>query len=204
MKRNLVVLLFVLLLPLVLVAENRFYLNLREVTLLCPDIQGFEVEDTDGGSWYSDEASSVEITGNSGIGLAIAPGAAIDTQFMRINVSAGLGYMFFAAFGTSTVSGELELLFKNGERFLIGPRAAILFYSPSWIVDGDVSLSSYDPGFQFGLGMYGSFTKLDVGGSLNYQTGAFGVKTDNGWVASDDELNISGVALQIGIRFKTQ
>ena len=203
MKRNWLLLLL-LTLPILIAAQTKFYFGLKEITLLCPDIQGFKVDNTEDhySYWDSDDVGEVEITGNAGVGIALNPGFAFDTSFSRVNVSASAGYMFFAAFGSGVFGGEIEVLKKKGQRFLFGPRASLIFYSPSWIVDGDVSLEADNPGYEVGFAIYGSFSKVDFGGSLGYQYGYFHVETDNGWVANRDHLNISGVVLQLGIKFK--
>ncbi len=201
MKRNHLFLLILLLVPMFCFAEVDFILGIKECTLISPDIDGFKVESGYSGSYYSYE-ESVEIEGASSVGFILNTGLGIDTDVLAIHLTGGAGYMFNAAFGTGVFTGETDLLFKLGSHFMMGPRGGVVFYAPSWLaVDGDVTLTADEPGFIAGFGAYGAWSKIKVGGSIEYQTGSFDVETGDGWYANDDEIDISGVAIRLGVTF---
>ncbi len=201
MKRNAILLILVLIVPVVCLADVDFVLGIKECTLISPDIDGFKVEERYSGSYYSYEESA-EIEGVGSAGLMLNMGLGIDTRIIAIHMTGGAGYLFNNAFGTGMFTAETDLFFKLGSHFMMGPRGGIVFYAPSWIATtGEVTLTSEEPGVLFGFSAHAAWRKVKVGASVDYQTGVFEVETDDGWVANDDELDISGVAIRLGVTF---
>ncbi len=201
MKRNSLLLLLILIVPVMCLADVDFILGVKECTLISPDIDGFKVEESYSGSYYSYEESA-EIEGTGSAGLILNMGLGIDTSVIAIHLTGGAGYILNNAFGTGVFTGETDLLFKLGSHFMMGPRGGIVFYAPSWLSSvGDVTLTSEEPGTLFGFSAHAAWSKIKVGGSIDYQTGAFDVETGSDWVASDDELDMSGIAIRIGATF---
>ncbi len=201
MKIKLGMLLLLVVLPLFCFAKVDFILGIKEMTLISPDIDGFKVESHDSGSYYYYEESA-EIEGFSSVGAILNMGLGIETRYIAVHLTGGAGYVFNGAFGTGVFTGETDLLFKIAPHFMMGPRAGVAFYAPSWIAtEGDVTLTSEEPGLIAGYSIQAAWDKIKAGVSVDYQSGVFEVETGSGWQASDDELDISGVAVRLGVTF---
>ncbi len=171
-------------------------------TLISPDLQGFKVEKNHIGFLSQDE--SVEVLAPASSGVIVIAGVKIDAGMMEVHLTGGGGYLFNNAFNIGVITAETDLLFKLGENFTMGPRAGIVFYEPTWTAeDGEVTLTSDEPGAIFGLGGYYSWngSKIRVGGNIDYQTGKIEVETDDGWTANDYNLDLSGIAIRFGAAF---
>ena len=110
--------------------------------------------------------------------------------------------MINGAFGCAVFTAETDVLLKVAPHFMMGPRAGLIFFNPSWIAsEGDVTLTSKEPGFIAGYDLYVHWSKIKVGCSIDYMYGVFDVDTSDDWVASSSELDISGLALRLGVTF---
>jgi hypothetical protein len=177
-----------------------FILDLRPVSVLfSPDLDGFKVSRTSGFITESDT-----IRGSGSWIPNLKTGLRISTSPLNIDLTGGLGFLYNDAFHATMYLGDLALRFKISRHATIGPHVSIIRFNPTWDGSGsdssDVKLSDETavmPGLCFTVG--GKVASFSA--SIDYIDTSFDVTTQNGWVANDTSLDMSGYAIQLGVLF---
>lgn len=99
-----------------------------------------------------------------------------------------------------TLQGVAELMFEIKESAMLGPHVGVGYcFDPDWWGDADVQLDE--------TGMFMGGIQLTMGDRVSYVFSAdyfstvFDVDSVGaGWVANDDEIDLSGFAVQFGLR----
>jgi len=178
-------------------AEVTFIIDLKPASyLFSPKVSDFKVGKT--GSYYS---YTEEIQGYGSWIPTLKAGVGIGTSVANIDLTGGVGYLWNMAFNASMFIGDAAVRFKLGEHFTLGPHVGVIHFIPSWSGEGDVDLSS-TTGFAGGVSFTAGGKIASFSMTLDYLNASFDVTTRNGWVASDNKLDISGVALQMGVLFR--
>ncbi len=165
-------------------------------TLNSPHIDGFEA--TDG-------VETEEINGTTSSAPYIEAGLTFEMPYAFFDVTAGLGYLSNDAFGGSYRTAGTALKFKLGTyRATFGPRAGIIkFDDPDWDDDADADLHiDGEQGSYFGIGVTFGTHPVSFTAALDYIDAEFDVHGQNGWTTNDDELDISGLRLSVGVVFR--
>jgi hypothetical protein len=132
-------------------------------------------------------------------------GVGFDLPALYIDLYGGVGYLFNGAFDANMYLGDLAFRFKLGEHVTLGPHVGVVKLDPHWrgslSTSRDVELGN-TTGFMGGLDFTAGGKVVAFSLALDYLNASFDVKTRNGWVANKDKLDISGVALLMGILFR--
>jgi hypothetical protein len=138
--------------------------------------------------------------------VSALPTVALGLAFSRpsgyIGLRAGTGMLLNGRAGSYSLFGEADALYEIKQNVLVGPHiCAAYFTGPKWWGDGDVEFSD-SVGFMLGVtAVMGD--KVSYSLTLDYVSLAFDVdEVGPGWTASDDELDLSGIAVKFGVRAK--
>ena len=146
------------------------------------------------GSRGQEEMSLVSSLPNIGTGIYI------DTPSGYIDLHGGIGMLLNSRLRSTMFYGSCGMSFEIERSAMFGPHIGMTYFaSPDWWGDGVVELDD-STGLIFGL-------HLTMGDKISYILSAdyihtvFDVKsTGAGWTASDDEIDLSGLAVQFGFR----
>ena len=141
-----------------------------------------------------EENSSLSTFPNIRLGVGFEEGKSIT------DVTGLLGVMVNQRFRSLMVGGDASWLYKFRKNVAMGPHlGAVVLTQPEWSGDAEVTFSdswAMLGGFQMSVGYDILFVF-----SIDYLlVQPFDVTTEGDWVASDEELDVSGVAIQFGIR----
>ena len=141
-----------------------------------------------------EENSSLSTFPNIRLGVGFEEGKSIT------DVTGLLGVMVNQRFRSLMVGGDASWLYKFRKNVAMGPHlGAVVLAQPEWSGDAEVTFSdswAMLGGFQMSVGYDILFVF-----SIDYLLAQpFDVTTEGDWVASDEELDVSGVAIQFGIR----
>ncbi|HPG00650.1 MAG TPA: hypothetical protein PLE77_11320 [Kiritimatiellia bacterium] len=141
-----------------------------------------------------EENSSLSTFPNIRLGVGFEEGKSIT------DVTGLLGVMVNQRFRSLMVGGDASWLYKFRKNVAMGPHlGAVVLTQPEWSGDAEVTFSdswAMLGGFQMSVGYDILFVF-----SIDYLLAQpFDVTTEGDWVASDEELDVSGVAIQFGIR----
>lgn len=173
--------------------------------LFSPDIDGFTVSQTTRTRTGTRTTTRTEIEEIEGIGSwapMLKAGLRFDANILYVDVAAGGGGLINGAFVAPLGTLEAAARFKLGRAVTLGPYVAYVGVGePEWVEDADVTFSSTD-GVEFGLGFTAGGRRAAFSASLGYLAlSAVDVETGGEWTASDDELDLSGVFVKLGVRF---
>lgn len=158
-------------------------------SLLSPDLDTFE---------FRENGDSVDVDGNWSSLPTLKLGLGFETRRLYLDASAGGGLIWNPTFLAPQVRGEMALRLKLGELFTLGPRVGVVYFGePYWFDDEDVDLSD-SVGLLAGLGLTVGWHEAALAVNLDYLAAELDVDSP-GFPGSSDELDISGVLLQIGI-----
>jgi len=100
------------------------------------------------------------------------------------------------------LQAQVAARFKIGDSISLGPQLGLAyFFEPYWYGEGHVKLSGslgITPGIGFTFGR--KFASLST--SLGYLIGSFDVEEARDILMDEDELDFSGIVLQIGVLFR--
>lgn len=141
-----------------------------------------------------EKLSSVSTFPNLKIGMGY------DSIQWYFEVLGGIGILINDPFQATFLSADFAALYKYRKNLSIGPHGALLFFrEPNWGGDADIEFSD-STGGMLGIQLLLGYDLLFVF-SLDYLfVQPFDVSEPGQWRASDNELNLSGVALQFGMR----
>lgn len=162
--------------------------------LISPDADGFSARRSSSSYSYTE---SIKGTGSFMPNLKL--GIGIDAEIMQLDVTGGGGILWNAAFSAPLARADVSARFKLGPAITLGPHAGIIYFgAPKWAEDAQLDFSSTTGimgGLDFTVGKKVYFLL-----SLDYVNAAFDVKPKSGWTVNQSELDMSGVALQLGVK----
>ena len=141
-----------------------------------------------------EENSALSTFPNIRLGVGFEEGKTIT------DVTGLMGIMVNQRFRSLMLGGDASWLYKFRKNVAMGPHlGAVVLTQPEWSGDAEVTFSdswAMLGGFQMSVGYDILFVF-----SIDYLLAQpFDVTTEGDWVASDEELDVSGVAIQFGIR----
>ena len=130
-------------------------------------------------------------------------GASVDRGRYYADFTVGGGLLGTLGFWNELVSpllrADAAAHFKLGNHLNVGPHlGAVYFVNPTWHGTSDLEFSSA-PGLLGGLDLSAGKRKIAFFASVDYLWASLPVEGRNGWVVEDDRLDLSGVAVQLGI-----
>lgn len=188
--------------------EVDFVLDLQPLTVLVsPDSDGFYLERSSGGTYYS-SYERMEIEGSGSFMPTLDVGVGFDTSIARLDTTVGLGYLWNDAFGGVVSLVSFDAKFKLGRAVTLGPRIALVFSENLYFHDidnDDVWLSAEEgmQGVMYGIDFTAGGKTVSFHLNLDYvDLKPYEVHNDySSWAASDDELDLSGYAVGLGVVF---
>lgn len=183
----------IVLIPLPSSAEVNLVVNFMPgIFIYSPDADGFRV---------SDGLETGEVSGYISNMATLSAGVGFNSPSLIFDMTGGIGYLYNSAFTAKIVTGDFALRFKiRKEELTAGPHLAFFKYHSDWDGDADVSLSN-DTGIVTGLALTIGSKAFSLSGSLDYIKASFSVEGP-GISLNKDELDISGLALQLGMIFR--
>jgi len=197
-----------LLMPVSAMAEVNFTMDLSPISMLISsDLDGFQVSKSSFGYYQSET-----IDGTGSFLPNLKAGIGIDTgKVMHLDITGGVGYLFNAAFSAPMFTLDVAPRFKLGNVVTLAPHIGyIQFGDLSW-GDGmdtlmsdsdDVKLTDGGSGLIYGLSLTAGKKVAFVGSIDGISVGEYKVTTNNGYNANRNTLDISGIAIQLGIKFR--
>jgi hypothetical protein len=146
------------------------------------------------GNGRSDQLGSVSTFPNIGTGVGL------ETQDFRLDVLGGAGVLVNGRLSSYALYLSGALMYEVARSARIGPRVGLLYFmGPEWNSDVDISYDSA-PGYMLGMNMemgdkISYLIAVDLWSSTLDTSDPVGAYT-----ASDSSLDLSGIALQFGIR----
>ena len=131
---------------------------------------------------------------------SIAVGMAIERDSGYIDVKAGAGMILNSKFSSFMFFGTAGIYSEVRPSILMGPHITIAqFSAPNWWGDADIEFSD-TTGYLVGMHLIAG-DRISYLLSIDYLAAAFDVDTEASTAeASEPELDISGIAVQFGIR----
>jgi len=169
--------------------------------LYSPDIDGFTAYDTTTGE-------GEEVDGEGSWIPNVRGGVGFDLSNLYLDLTAGVGYAYGGDVYTATwFLGDIATRFKvygdgiKGVLMTLGPHAGVIYFDPEWKGDTDIKLEE-TVGYMFGACFTVGKKMVSFSASLDYVYLPVDVDAPAGTVTSDDEFDLSGIALQLGILFR--
>lgn len=162
------------------------------IFLYSPDADGHEVRDG---------LKTEEIDGYLSNLATLNAGLAWDSKMFYLDLTGGVGYLYNSAFTGFLYMGDLAFRLKLPTEVLtLGPHVSIMAFQPDWDGDADVSLSD-TTGYAAGLALTVGTKPFSFAASIDYLDASFEVESERLPVANED-LDISGLAVQVGVLFR--
>jgi hypothetical protein len=198
MKKLLLLIWIIMLTTPCLAAEVDMVFDIKPLSLfISPDLDGFKA--FRGSRYYS---YSEEIEGAGSIAPNARLGLGIDTDNMIVDLTGGFGVLFNDAFEGSFLTIDIAPRFKMANGLItLGPHFTYLkFDELDWSHDADIEFSDstgFLAGLNFSVGRSISFVlSIDYLGADPFEVTA---KAGSGWSLSQQELEMSGIAIQMGV-----
>lgn len=176
-------------------AETDFILEIDPLSLLVsPNIDGFEINR--GGTTELLEGGSSWVP-------SVKAGVGFDLSRVYLDFMGGIGFLWNDAFTSTNYMGDLAVLFKVDERgiFALGPHAGFIYFDPKWDGTSEIKIDN-TTGWLGGIKFLVGGKKVKFAASIDYLGAEFDVTGENGWIPSEDKLDISGLAIQLGVMFR--
>lgn len=130
---------------------------------------------------------------------SVAVGCAIERVHGYIDVKGGAGMVLNSKFNTFMLFGTAGLYTEIRPSIMMGPHLTLAqFSAPNWWGDSDVSFSG-SFGYLVGMHLIAG-DRISYLLSVDYLSAAFDVDPSSTATTSDSELDISGIAVQFGVR----
>lgn len=204
MKKCLLVVMVVLgmMLPSIGFGEVDLVIGLHPGSVLfSPDADGFESYDSRNGEYE-------EVDGYASWIPSIRAGLGIDTEPLYFDLTAGVGYayggdVYTATYYVADAAARFKLHGADGKGvlFTFGPHASVVYFDPKWKGDTGVELKE-TIGFMVGPAFTVGKKAVSFSASLDYIHLPVDVDKQSGVYTNDDEFDLSGIALQLGIIFR--
>ncbi len=153
------------------------------------------------GTRVYDSLRTDEVSGFISNIATLTGGVGFDTRALFIDIVGGAGYLYNASFSGPVYLMDVAFRFKMPSEVLtLGPHFSYMVYNLDW--DGNVNVSlAENAGVVAGLGLTVGTKPFSFVASIDYVNATFGVDSSESWVHNDD-LDLSGLALQIGVIFR--
>ncbi len=127
-------------------------------------------------------------------------GISVDRSPLNLELKGGIGMLLNSRMSSLKLSGTAGVSLEVRPNAFLGLHGKLAYMSnPSWWGDGEVDLEANNPAF--GIGAHAAMgDKISYFLSVDYMSMSFDAVGRDGWTASDNELDMSGVAIQFGIR----
>ena len=130
---------------------------------------------------------------------SLAVGLAIERVRGYIDIKGGAGLVLNSQFSSFMFFGTAGIYSEIKPSILIGPHITIAqFSAPNWWGDADITFSD-STGYLVGMHMIAG-DRISYLLSVDYLSAAFDVDPSSTAEASEPELDISGIAVQFGVR----
>jgi len=167
-----------------------FLVNARPASILIDSSGGkFSAEGADG------RVSMSQVYAMPNISL----GAGIEFGDAYLDITGGGGVVINDTFRSFLLQASLALNYTLSESLIAGPRLGLVYFpDPDWTENDDVD---FDDSFGLLAGL-----QLSMGDKIQYLVSVdlidvnFDADFDSGVVSEDDELDLSGIAFQFGVR----
>lgn len=183
-----------LVLPATASAEFGFVASVTPgIFLYSPDADGHQLRD----AWRTEE-----IDGYISNLATVNAGVAWEAERFFLDLTGGIGYLYNDSFSGELYMGDLALRFKlPSEVLTLGPHLSLIDCRPDWDGGVDVSLSG-ETGVAVGLALTVGTKPFSFAASIDYVDLAFEVTPGSPPPVANEDLDISGLALQIGALFR--
>lgn len=183
-----------LVLPAAASAEFGFVVGVTPgIFLYSPDADGHQLRD----AWRTEE-----IDGYISNLATVNAGVAWEAERFFLDITGGAGYLYNESFSGELYMGDLALRFKlPSEVLTLGPHVSLIDCRPDWDGGVDVSLSG-ETGVVVGLGLTVGTKPFSFAASIDYVDLAFDVAPGSPPPVANEDLDLSGLALQIGALFR--
>ncbi len=159
-------------------------------TVVSPKVNDFEAT-------HGSETDDVEGVFSSLPNLRL--GLGLETPFAYFDATAGGGVFWNFALLSPTGRGDLSARFKLGRLFTLGPHVGLIYFGePLWFSTPRVEFSDAW-GYSAGLGFTVGVKAISFSLSVDYLSASFDVEPKASVLTNDDDLDISGIAIQLGI-----
>lgn len=194
-----------LFLPVSALAEVNFTMDIQPISFLfSSDVDGFRLSKTTGWSSITET-----IDGTASLMPNLKVGIGIDTgKVMHLDITAGAGYLYNSAFGASMICLDVAPRFKLGSVVTLAPHIGLIQFGDlewngnDYATSDDVTFSDGGSGVMYGVSITAGKKFAFVGSIDGISVEEYKVTTRNGWVANRRTLDISGVAVQLGVKFR--
>jgi hypothetical protein len=157
------------------------------------EADGFYLQGQSGGATDREKVSLWSVMPN------VSTGVGIPLENMELDLTGGVGLLLNQQFSSFMLQGKAAAHFEVKRAVTLGPHAALLYFTePDWWGDGDADFSD-TAGFMAGVHLTAG-DKIAYMLSVDYLSASFDVDPRSGWIAREDDLDISGVAVQFGLR----
>lgn len=169
--------------------------------LYSPDMDGFSVSKS-GGGYYETQI----IDGYESWMPSLRAGLRINSPVASFDFTGGGGYLLNSAISGPFTLGDFAVNFNVGKNFSIGPHIGIISFGDlDWFDFDSDYFNEPDIEFSGSSGLMGGLA-MTMGGSksrfylsFDYIEAELDVKTDSGWVANRQMLDLTGFGLQLGL-----
>lgn len=177
----------------------KFVFDVRPAGILVSSkVDGFSAASSSSSYYYSSFRSET-VDGSLSLMPNARLGIGIDAGVLNLDLTGGGGFLYNAAFTAPFTMVDAAARFKLGSAVTMGPHVGVLAFSePKWSGDAPIKFSS-NTGVMGGLD-FTAGRSFAFKASVDFVKASFDAKMERGsnWYLSDNELDISGVALQLG------
>ena len=163
-----------------------------------PDVDGFTVYKSSG--WFYE---SEEVDGYASWMPNVRGGVSLNvSDAVKIDLTGGVGFVANAAFIASIARADVAARFNLSDTITLGPRLGLIAIEDEleWLGDGDVFFKDGGSGFAMGLDFTAGKRVKFIGSVSYYDIEEYTVTTTNGWVANADSIDLSGYAIELGVK----
>ena len=174
--------------------ELDFVLNALPASLLINmDSDNFKVTDPGPGG-NETSLSTVYMMPN------ISAGVGVELEDLYVDLTVGAGVLVNENFRSFLLQAGVSVMYLAAESFYIGPRAGVIYFTdPTWLDDEDDLDLDSDLGYVLGLQM-SMGDKVSYIVSIDLISASFDIEAGTGVVPEDDKLDLTGLAIQFGVR----
>lgn len=203
-----VVAVLLVLMPIASLAEVDFVIGAYPLSFLnSPDAEDFSAAEMTGPFSFRTE----RVDGETSWIPSIVGGIGIDTPAAYIDLTIGGGYanggdVYTAGFFLADLAARFKVYdsstrVSTGTIVTFGPHASVIYFDPKYKGDIDVELEE-TAGFIIGPAFTIGKKSISFSASVDYVYLPVDVKSKPGIFTSDDELDLSGIAVQMGVLFR--
>jgi len=176
-------------------ADADFVLEINPLAyLVSPDIEDFRA---------SNGLFLEEISGFGSLLPSLKAGVGFESGTVILDLLGGFGYLWNDAFSATCYSGDAFLRFKLGRQgnVTLGPHLGVVRFEPDYDGIAQVDLGT-ETGWVAGLGFTAGSSRVAFAMTLDYLSAAFDAAGSGGWTTNQNELDISGFQVVLGVQFR--